>query len=309
MEPTEDVPGELDLNPTNAIETLDSWLDGFTRLLPNIAVAIVFFIVMWFVAKLAERLVNRAAARNNRNNLGEVMGSFLKWMIILVSALIALTIVVPTLKPGDLIAGMGIGSVAIGFAFKDILQNWLAGMLLLVRQPFETGDQIVVAGFEGVVEHIDSRATIIKTFDGRKIIIPNADLYTDAVEVNTAYDRRRNQYDIGIGYADNIEKAQSVILEAIKRVDGVLDDPAPQVLPWGLEASWVTLRARWWTQSQGGDYVGAYTQIILAVKNALDEAGIDMPYDTTVMVSGDPTGKPAKNSAGDLNGKKPEKSE
>ena len=94
--------------------------------------------------------------------------------------MLAVTIVAPSLTPGDLIAGLGVSFVAIGFAFKDILQNMLAGIPILLRQPFEVGDQIVSGGHEGTVERIETRATLIKTYDGRGVVIPNADIYTEA---------------------------------------------------------------------------------------------------------------------------------
>ena len=85
---------------------------------------------------------------------------------------------------------LGIGSVAIGFAFRDILQNFLAGILLLVTQPFRIGDQIVASNYEGTVEDIQTRATFIRTYDGRHVVVPNADLFTDTVVVNTAFEHR-----------------------------------------------------------------------------------------------------------------------
>lgn len=121
--------------------------------------------------------------------------------------MLAVTIVAPSLTPGDLIAGLGVRSVAIGFALKDILQNMLAGILILLRQPFEVGDKVVSGGHEGTVERIETRATLIKTYDGRRVVITNTDIYTDSVTVNTAYDTRRSQYDIAIGCNDDWNKA------------------------------------------------------------------------------------------------------
>ena len=138
-------------------------------------------------------------------------------------------VVLPGFDPATLISGLGIGGVAIGFAFRDILQNFLAGLLLLMTDPFRIGDQIVVKGFEGTVEDIQTRATILKTYDGRRVVIPNGDLFTESVIVNTAYDKRRSQYDVGTGYEDNIELATSLILNNISHIEGVLPDPAPDV--------------------------------------------------------------------------------
>jgi small-conductance mechanosensitive channel len=209
--------------------------------------------------------------------------------MILFGALIAATIVVPTLNPGDLIAGLGVSSVAIGFAFKDILQNWLAGLLILIRQPFQIGDQIEVNSYEGTVAHIETRATIINTYDGQRAVIPNSDIYTNAVLVKTGNEIRRSQYDIGIGYADDIDEACEIIKAELVKIEGVEREPAPEVYPWDLAASWVTLRARWWTNSKRGDVVKQRSQVIRAVKHALDEAAIDMPYQTQVHLFHDQT--------------------
>ncbi len=113
--------------------------------------------------------------------------------------------------PGDLVAGLGITSVAIGFAFKDVLQNFFAGILILWRKPFVVGDQIKFREFEGAIEEINVRSTRIKTFDGERAVIPNGDIYANAVLVKTAYEKRRVKFVVGIGYLDDIEAG--VVLE------------------------------------------------------------------------------------------------
>jgi len=284
-----DKTGQVDLNPAFAMEKLDSWLDGFIAILPNLLVSIVIFVVFFLAATIVKKATLRATSSRGRRNLGEVMGGFFKAAIILFGGLISATIVVPTLNPGDLVAGLGVSSVAIGFAFKDILQNWLAGLLILIRQPFEIGDQIEVNGYEGTVAQIETRATIIKTYDGQRAVIPNSDIYTNALLVKTGNDIRRSQYDIGIGYADDIDEACEIIKQEIIKIDGVEADPEPEVYAWDLAASWVTLRARWWTDSKRGNVVKQRSDIIRAVKHALDEAAIDMPYDTRVHLFHDQT--------------------
>ena len=279
-----DVPQKVDLDFGIAIEHVDSWVDGAVRLLPNIAVALVVLGIAMGVGALLRRLVENRAHKRQRDNLGDVLGGFIKWMVILFGFLLAATIVIPSLKPGDLIAGLGVSSVAIGFAFKDILQNWLAGLLILLRQPFDIDDQIEVNGFEGTVMRIETRATIIKTYDGQRIVMPNSEIYTNAVLVKTAHEKRRSQYDVGVGYGDGIENACEVLLAAINSVDDVESDPAPEALPWDLAASWVTIRVRWWTDSRRSDVVRVQSKVILSIKLALDKAGIDMPYDTQVQL-------------------------
>jgi small conductance mechanosensitive channel len=289
MEESADVTGQVDVNPAAMVERVDSWIDAGIRLVPNMIVALAMLLVFWFVARWIGALIRRAASSRDRENLGAVVGSFARWVAFVAGGLVALTVVIPSLRPGDLVAGLGVSSIAIGFAFKDILQNWLAGILILIRQPFAIGDQIQVQDYEGTVERIESRATLIHTYDGQRVVIPNSDIYTRALTVRTAYARRRSEYDFGIGYSDDLRAAQQVIAETIAGVEGVAADPPPQALAWSLDPSWVTIRARWWTRSDRASVVATWTRVLVAVKLALDEAGVDMPYDTQVLLLHDQT--------------------
>ena len=281
---------QVDADPELILAKLDAWLDGFFRLLPNIAVAIVVLAISVGVGLLAASLVRRAANARHRDSLGDVAGSLLKWIVYVAGFLLAATIVVPSLKPGDLIAGLGIGSVAIGFAFKDILQNMLAGILILIRRPFTVGDQIVSpGGFEGTVERIETRATLIRTYDGRRVVIPNADVYTNPVTVNTAFPTRRSEYDLGIGYGDDWEAALRLAAEAAASVEGVLGDPPAEALAWELGDFAKVVRIRWWTDSRRADVVHVRSRVLLAVERAMNDVGIDMPFPTRVTLLHDQT--------------------
>lgn len=263
--------------------------NDFFLQLPNIVGGIVFVLVAWFVGKLIANGVRKAFHHKGLVDLGGVLASLTFGLVIAASVLIASVIIFPSVKPATIISSLGIGSVAIGFAFKDILQNLLAGILLLINRPYRRGDQIAVKDFEGTVEHIQSRATLIKTYDGRRVIIPNSDVYTSPVVVNTAFAVRRDQFDIGIGYGDKPERAMVVFAEAIARVDGVEADPAPEVLPWGLDASSVTLRARWWSQSKRTNLVHLRARVILAIWQAAADNGIDLPFPTQQILFHDQT--------------------
>ena len=285
----EDVPQQVDVDPGALLERVDSWVDGAVKLLPNIALAIILVLVAALIAAGIGRLIRSRLEGRGRRDLGRMIGSLVKWALILGAFLLGLTIVLPTLRPGDLVAGLGIGSVAIGFAFKDILQNWLSGLLILLRQPFEIGDQIVIGGYEGTVERIETRSTIIKTYDGQRAVIPNGEVYTSALLVKTAQPLRRSQYDIGIGYGDGIDYAVEVLTRTLRETEGVEADPRAEALVWDLSASWVTLRMRWWTRSDRASEVQTWSRVLRAAKLALDEAGIDMPYDTQVQLFHDQT--------------------
>src|SRR6202035_1021182 len=148
----------------------------------------------------------------------------------LVGFLAAFSVVAPSFQAGDLIKILGIGGVAIGFAFQNILQNFLAGLLLLWAEPFRVGDEIKLDAFEGTVEDIQTRATIIKTYDQRRVVIPNADLFTHSVIVSTALGARRWEYDVGAKDVRNLGELKLSIVRAVQTVPGVLSDPTPEAL-------------------------------------------------------------------------------
>ncbi len=246
-------------------------------------------VLFWLASRGVQRLIGRLADRRGRESLGDVGGSLAGWVVLILGFMLAVTIVAPSITPADLFAGLGVGSVAIGFAFKDILQNLLAGILILIRQPFEVGDQIVSGGHEGTVERIETRATLIRTYDGRRVVIPNSDIYTDSVVVNTAFRNRRSEYDIGIGCNDDWDEARRVMIEACRSVEGVLEDPPPETIPIALGDFSNVVRLRWWTASERASQLHVFGDVLQAVQKALTAAGIDIPFPTQVHLLHDQT--------------------
>jgi small conductance mechanosensitive channel len=277
---------------STAWDKVQGMINGFIALLPNIVLAIIVFAIFFFVARSIKQVVRRLT-RNRRQarNLGMVLGRLAQGTTILVGLFISLTIVIPTLRAGDLVQLLGISGVAIGFAFRDILQNFLSGILILLTEPFQIDDQIVFKNFEGTVENIETRATTIRTYDGRRIVIPNSELFTNSVQVNTAFDHRRIEYDVGIGYGDDIDRAKELMLEAIHSVDSILKDPEPDVLVVELAESSVNIRARWWIKPPRRiDYLVSRDEVISAIVQKLYvENGIDLPYPTRQILFHDQT--------------------
>ncbi|MFH7024135.1 MAG: mechanosensitive ion channel family protein [Heteroscytonema crispum UTEX LB 1556] len=270
---------------------IQGMINGFIALLPNMVLALIVFVIFFIIARAIKRLVKQVT-RNRRQarNLGLVLGRLAQGTTILVGLFIALSIVIPTFRAGDLVQLLGISGVAIGFAFRDILQNFLAGILILLTEPFQINDQIVFKNFEGTVENIETRATTIRTYDGRRIVIPNSELFTNSVTVNTAFDSRRLEYDVGIGYGDDIDRAKQLILEAMQSVDEVLSDPAPDVLVMELAESTVNIRARWWIKPpRRADDLTSRDRVLTAIKKTLTANGIDLPFPTQQILFHDQT--------------------
>ena len=269
--------------------TINDMVAGTFAALPKLLIGLVVFVIFWFVAKGVKAVIRRSTASRTHANVGLVLGRLAQWALLLLGLLVAVAVVAPSVKPANVISVLGLGSVAIGFAFKDILQNFVAGILLLLNEPFRVGDQIVFEGFEGTVQSIDTRATLLKTYDGRRVLIPNGEIYTKSFILNTAYDSRRSQYDVGIGYGDDIGKATAAMLEAMQGVEGVLEEPAPEVVVTALADFNISLRARWWTKAVRTEVVHTTSRVLVALRKALTEAQVDLPYPTQVVLFHDQT--------------------
>lgn len=280
----------MDLNFSVAYETARGLLHDLIALLPNIALGLVVFALFYLAARGIRNLVRRLTHQHRRaRNAGLVLGRLAQGTVVFVGLLVSLSIILPSFKPGQVVQLLGISSVAIGFAFQGIFKNYLSGILILLTEPFQIGDQIVVKGFEGTVEEIQTRATTMKTYDGRRVVIPNGDLFTESVIVNTAFEMRRSEYDVGIGYGDDIARARELMLQAMREVPGVLPDPAPDALVVALDGSSVNLRARWWSKPQKGEILHVQDRVLEAIKNMLTANGIDLPFPTQQILFHDQT--------------------
>jgi small conductance mechanosensitive channel len=226
---------------------LHALIANFSQRLPYMAVALLVFILFYITGVVLRRVAARFTLRTRRHrSVGIVLGRLGQGVLVLLGLLIALVIAVPGFTPGQLVSVLGLSSVAIGFAFRDILQNFLSGILLLLSEPFRIGDQIKSGDFEGTVENIETRATSIVTYDGRRIVMPNSTLFVNPVTVNTANEKRRLEYDIKLPKDSDVQKMRQVILRAVTPLPHVLEDPSPDVLLVGFTDNDVTLRLRWW---------------------------------------------------------------
>ena len=268
----------------SATRTVIEMVNGFWAQLPIIAVGVVVFIIFLGIASVVRRIIRAAAERAKIDIMLSSLLSRIGYFVVVIFGLfVAIVVIFPGVSPGDLFAGLGIGSVALGFAFKDVLQNLFAGFLILLYRPFHIGDQIKINEFEGTVEEINVRATKIKTYDGERVVIPNNDLYMDAVLVRTAFPHRRTKITIGIGYDEDIEKARRVMMNVLKSTEGVLDEPAPAVDVVELADSSVNLKVLFWSKSVQTNVRQTSDKVVTGIKKALDAEGIEIPFPQRVI--------------------------
>jgi small conductance mechanosensitive channel len=274
-----------------AWERLQNIWQGFIAFLPNLAFGLIVYFIVYLFALAVGRGVARVATRSGQpRHIVKIFSRLARGAVILIGAIIALSVILPSLDAASVFGALGIGSVAVGFAAKDIFQNLLAGILLLVTRPFHVGDQIVSGPHEGTVEDIQIRATLLRTYDSRRVVIPNSELYTNRVVVNTAYEARRIHLMITVGASDDVAAASAVILAEIAKIERVLRQPQPAVLFQSLGDFGVNLEVRYWIKpTVMREVVESTDEVYRAIAPALTKAGVDVPFPTYQILFHDQT--------------------
>lgn len=262
-------------------------LSNTLKALPSILEGLVVYGIFHIAARIVRRTVSSLTVqgKHGRKSVGLGVARLAEGSIIVLGLILALLIAVPSFNATQLVELFGLGGVAFGFAFREILQNFLAGILILLTVPFEINDQIIVGDIEGTVENIQTRATYILTYDGRRVVVPNATLITDAVTVNTAFNTRRLESTIRVAHRDDIEKAKSIILDSLTSVANPLPDPAPQVQITELALSEIVLRVRWWIGvSRRSEINECMDRSLAAIASGLQSNGIELASPITKVV-------------------------
>lgn len=252
---------------------------GFLERIPYLAGAFVILLIAWIVSKLATRATRKIMGNmDKRDSLTDLMTRMVKTGIWLIAIITSAMIIFPGLTPAKALGAAGLMSVAIGLAFKDIFQNFFAGILLLWKFPLEKGDVIECDGTKGRVEDIQLRMTTIRTPDNKLVVLPNSDLITNAVDVITNASQRRIEMTTGVAYGENVAEAVQVIEKAMALLTTIDQDKPVLVLPKEFGASSIDISLLFWTGSQLMDERKAKAEVVTKVKEALDNAGIEIPF-------------------------------
>ncbi len=255
-------------------------VDEGYRLLAAMPLFLLAVLVVWLAwaagGWLSRRgVLDRVASRNAF--LRDLARTTVRWMVLLAGVLIALEIMNATALVGAVLGTAGVLGVALGFAFKDILENYLAGILMSLRQPFAPRDHIVIDGNEGVLVSLTSRATILMTLDGNHLRLPNAMVFRSVMLNYTRNPSRRFEFDVGIGVNEDLLHAQALGTQELARIDGVMATPPPRALITGLGDSNVQMHYTGWVDQDSHDFRQVRSEAIRRVKLVLEEAGMDMP--------------------------------
>jgi small conductance mechanosensitive channel len=262
----------FDFTTEDASKYLDDYIVPFAI---QLAVAIIIFIIGKFVVNILVNLVGKLLSRANYDPM---LVDFLKSIV---KAILMLFVIVAALdqlgvNTTSLVAILGAAGLAIGLSLQGSLQNFAAGVMLLVFKPFKSGDFVDAGGAMGTIKSIGIFTTIMNTPDNKEIIVPNGAIYGGNITNFSAKDTRRVDMVFGIGYGDNLKKAKSVLQEMVEADERILKDPAPQVAVSELGDSSVNFVVRPWVNS--GDYWNVMFEFTEEVKLRFDKEGISIPF-------------------------------
>ncbi|GAB4436615.1 MAG: small-conductance mechanosensitive channel MscS [Anaerolineae bacterium] len=251
-------------------------LNHAVEFIPNLVVAIIIFLVTLWVSRLGANLAQAALKRRQANaEVTLLLTRISQWAIIVFGLIWALSQV--NFDVTGFVAGLGIVGFTVGFALQDIAQNFIAGILLLIQQPFSIGDSVEVNGYGGVVTNIEIRSTTVRTWDGLLVIIPNADVYGNPITNYSKIDQRRISLTVGVAYESDLQKVDDTLQTVAAELPGVKKDPAPQVVfnEFGDSAIRVTLY--FWIDVSETSYFVALDAAVKRIKTAFEQEGIQIP--------------------------------
>lgn len=261
------------------INTLWNLWKGFLQHLPLLVGGVVVLVVTWVFALIFDRVADRILGRFNlRPSLHELLRRMLRIAVWIVGIIAAMMVMLPDVTPGKVLAGLGLGSVAIGFAFKDIFENFFAGILILWRFPFENGDFISCQGIVGEVEDVTIRNTLIRQVSGELVVVPNAMIFKNPVDVLTHWKVRRVTITAGVAYGEDVDESRAVIQGAVQSCRSVSDDYPVEIFAREFADSSINFEVAWWTAPTPLDIRSSRDEVVAAIKRGLDAAGIEIPF-------------------------------
>ena len=267
----------LDTRVTPAIQEVQGFINKTIAFLPVVAVAILVLLLFGWLAQLVGSWKAPFDRLGVAPLLQNLIRRILRLIVFALGLLFAFRILGITALVGAVVGTAGVVGIAIGFAFQDIVENYLAGVLMSLRQPFRMGDLVVVGDDEGKVMRMTSREVILMTLDGNHILIPNATVFKSVLHNYTRNPRRRFAFDAGVDVDEDLVHVQDVGVGALRAMRGVLQDPRPFMRVEELGDSTVNVQFFGWVDQREADWNKVRSEAIRIVKAALDEAGVLLP--------------------------------
>lgn len=261
------------------IDKLTNWLDEIIKLLPNIAIAAIILVLGFYAAKRIKKVIGKTTQKVIQNEtLHNLLTSVIYIFLLGVIIFIAMSVLHLDKAVSSILAGAGIITLALAFAFQDIASNFMSGIFLSIRKPIHPGDVVKIKDYMGKVEEINLRDTVIKTFQGQMVIIPNKEVLQNPIENYTLLGKRRMDLTVGISYGDNLEKVKEITLNAVKDIEGLTEDDITMFYQEFGDSS-INYVIRLWVKTTGQvDFLGVKSNAIMRIKNAYDQNNIMIPF-------------------------------
>ncbi|MEN1680015.1 MAG: mechanosensitive ion channel domain-containing protein [Planctomycetota bacterium] len=244
-------------------------------LLMKVALVLIILTIAWTIAGWAGALVDRSLRRLKFDTtLTKFLSRLARWMVLLLAGLMCLSYF--GVETTSFAAVIGAAGLAVGLAFQGTLSNFAAGAMLLLFRPFKVGDAVNVAGQLGLVDEISVFTTTMDTFDNRRIIIPNSEVFGAVIENITYHPIRRVDGDVGVAYGADLDRTRAILERVAAEVPGTTSEKDPAVILLGLGASSVDWSVRVWAPT--GDFLTVKQALLREIKVQLDREGIDIPF-------------------------------
>lgn len=261
------------------LQTLAGMLRSFVEHLPFLAGALLILLMTWGIAALLSATGTRILQGwEKRDSVKELIVRLMTIVLWVCGLLLTAIVLFPGLTPSKALGGLGLVSIAVGLAFRDIFENFFAGILILWRFPFERGDYIECEGLVGKIERVMIRMSYIREPNGKLTVVPNSFLFKNPVTILTSQPCRRVMITTGIAYDEDVAEAVKIISEAVNGCDTLEKDKPVQVFPSAFGSSSIDIEVAWWTDSTPLGVRRSTGEVVTAIKSALDDAGIEIPF-------------------------------
>jgi small conductance mechanosensitive channel len=251
-------------------------LDQMITSIPNVLAALLILLLSLYFARLLSKLLKRALERRSTSfGVTNLLSQSVRWIIISFGVITALQ---RFFDVTAFLTGLGILGFTIGFALQNIMQNFAAGVILLIQRPFRVGDIISTTNYTGTILAIDLRTTEMKTLDGRLVMLPNATILANPIENFTRADRRRVDLTMGMAYDADAEQVRKLVLEAVQSVAGFVSEPEPVVVFHTFGSSSIELTAYFWIDTKLTNPPAAKDAALTKVKTVFEEARVEIPH-------------------------------
>ena len=268
---------DLETRVSPAIENIQDQARTLVAYLPIIGIALLVLVIFWMLGRWAGRLEKPLARLGIPPMLRTLIGRLVSVVVFIIGLVLALDILGVATLVGTVLGAAGVAGIAIGFAFKDIVENYLAGILLSIRRPFSLNDHIKIDDVEGKVLSLSSRELLLMTLDGNHVRLPNSTVFKGTIFNYTRNPRRRFDFSVGVGSDEDLVLVSELGLATLKAIPGIMEDPGPAMIIRELGDSNVVVTFFAWVDQDIADFGKVRSAGIRLVKTAYDEAEISMP--------------------------------